>query len=348
MSWVTTTILLSEFQPIHSLHKNFIKEFSEKTSDDLGEILFCIDGSWRKLHADSPLSTKEREETIHILMQEFSCKYSITHLHDTDNDDDRFATIQHLFTEPSGKKNISHITTDDKKTYNLISQKIWEDTAPNHNHIWYSLLPDKSHLQSTIRNQFAAQNFSEAQKKLPDSIYDYLMKIWLWKRMKNYKSQAFWWPNVATDILIRNTQWQIAIIKRRDEPFWYALPWGMIDRWEYAPQAAAREALEETHASWTINTTLQQQKIINDILTLWESHNISVSPEQQPFYVQTSPTRDIRGHIMTLAYIMDYNGNLEKGDDADNVERIYPHDALAHPLIPQQHKEIIIAYLAQQ
>ena len=329
----TNHILLSEFQPIHNLHEDFIKKhIAENTHNQLSEILFCIDWAYRKIHADSPLSTKEREDMIHILMEKYPIKYNIIHLPDSDNDIDRLNSITHLFTPLSWKK----IWSDDKKTYNLLSS----------NNIDCELLPDKGHTQSTIRNQFAAQNLEQAEKKLPREIYNYLIQLWVPWRMKKEKIHAFWWPNVATDIIIRNEIWEIAIIERRDEPFWYALPGGMIDRWEFWRETAARESKEETWATGEITSTISQNKILENIKNLGDTYNISISPEQQPFHIQTSPTRDMRGHIMTLAYIMDYNGQLEKWDDAKSVKRVSPQDALQNSLIPQSHKEIIIAYIA--
>ncbi len=86
-------ILLSEFQPLHRKHE---EKIIQATQENIATILFCIDGAYRKNHADSPFTTQERETMIHTLMQQHALPYSITYLRDSDNDDDRIQSIKQL------------------------------------------------------------------------------------------------------------------------------------------------------------------------------------------------------------------------------------------------------------
>lgn len=55
----------------------------------------------------------------------------------------------------------------------------------------------------------------------------------------------------------------------------------------------------------------------------------------------------MRGHIMTLAYIMHYTGKLQHGDDAEDVVRMSPEETLTLPNLSLHQKEIILAYITQ-
>lgn len=322
-------ILISEFQPIHTLHE---KEIIKAIKSDIANILFCIDGAHRKIHADSPLTTKERANMIHILMKEYAIPYTITYLRDSDDDDERLDMIQKLIQQSTWDK----IMSDDSHTYSLL-KKSWLD----------SYLLEENFQQSTIRNQFAANNTQEAKKKLPISVFNYLDSIDMHQRMKKNKINAFWWPNLAVDIVIENDKWEIAIIERVNEPFWAGLPGGMIDRSEVGSFAAAREADEEAWAKGIMYQSAEQNTIYTHINQIASQYNLLLSWEIQPFTVQTNPNRDLRGHIMTLWYYMKYNGDLKKWSDAKSVQWMKPEDALRHPHICQAHKEIIISYMAQ-
>lgn len=323
-------VLISEFQPLHKRHE---EEIINATKNDVAEILFCIDGAYRKLHADSPFSTKEREEMIRLLMEHHALPYSISHLRDSDTLEDRISSIFQLIQPISWKTIIS----DDVATHKILQNAGIET----------KLLGKDEFTQSTVRNQFAVNNIKEARKKLPQTTFDYLQTLDTHNRMKKYKLDAFWSPNVAADIIIRNKNWEIAIIERMYEPFVNALPGWMFDWWEDGPWTAARESKEEAGATWNLIQSPAQIKIHDIMEDIAAEYGIKLSWEIQPFTVQTNPFRDPRGHIMTLCYVMDYNGDLGKGSDAKSVCWMNPKEALQDPLIPTAHKELIIAYLAQ-
>lgn len=179
-----TTLLISEFAPVHTQHEQIVQKhvhMQKENSDSVYHILFCIDGDQRKLHADSPFTTTEREEMIHRMMKKFSLSYSIAHLHDTDNNKDRVQSLLRLQEDYAHTTDTLTISTDDGTIKKLLDKQKIPCVREQ----------DPSHTQSTIRNQFAAQNIQEVQKKLPEYIYEYLREINTSTRMKQYKSMNF-------------------------------------------------------------------------------------------------------------------------------------------------------------
>ena len=97
-------------------------------------------------------------------------------------------------------------------------------------------------------------------------------------------------PSLTVDIFIFDENQNFILIKRKNEPYkdYWALPGGFVDYGECVEDAAIREALEET----SINVKLDQ--LIG---------------------VYSNPSRDPRGHTVSITYSA--KGNMEemKADD---------------------------------
>lgn len=97
-------------------------------------------------------------------------------------------------------------------------------------------------------------------------------------------------PSLTADIFIFDDKQNFILIKRKNEPYknHWALPGGFVDYGECVEDAAIREALEET----SINVKLD--KLIG---------------------VYSEPSRDPRGHTVSVVYSA--RGNMEemKADD---------------------------------
>ena len=124
-------------------------------------------------------------------------------------------------------------------------------------------------------------------------------------------------PKLATDGVILNDD-SIILIKRKNNPFKdkWALPGGFVEYGETVEDSVIREILEET----SLNTT------IKDIVGIY-SH----------------PSRDPRGHVVSIVYLLDIiSGNLKGGDDAtearffnldDLPELSFDHDKIINDVI---------------
>lgn len=109
-------------------------------------------------------------------------------------------------------------------------------------------------------------------------------------------------PLVTVDAACFDNMGRLLVIERLNEPFMEqrALPGGFVDKGkETIEQAVIRELLEETRLR----------------LTEGELHL---------FKVYSEPTRDPRGHVISLAFtgILNNPGFIEAGDDAAKVEWI--------------------------
>lgn len=125
-------------------------------------------------------------------------------------------------------------------------------------------------------------------------------------------------PKITVDgILVKEKK--VLLIKRKNMPYqnFWALPGGFVEYGETTENAVIREYEEETG----INTTIQQL-----------------------FGVFSDPSRDPRGHTISVVYILTYvSGEVCSGDDAKNAEFFplnhLPELAFDHQMILKKFKE---------
>ena len=129
--------------------------------------------------------------------------------------------------------------------------------------------------------------------------------------MKVYKN-----PVPTVDAIIQKSS-SLLLVKRKNYPFknQFALPGGFVNEGETIEDAIVREVYEETSL---------------------EVHPIDI------LGVYSDPTRDPRGHIMTVVFIvLVISGNPTAGDDAhetswipinkiDEIEIAFDHKLLIH------------------
>ncbi|MGD0230916.1 MAG: NUDIX hydrolase [Syntrophorhabdales bacterium] len=123
-------------------------------------------------------------------------------------------------------------------------------------------------------------------------------------------------PIVAVDIIIEYGC-GIVLIERKNEPRGWALPGGFVDEGEPLERAAVREAREETSLDVALRELL---------------------------YVYGKPSRDPRGHGISVVYIAGGTGDLKADDDAIGAA-VFSLDTLPDDLV-FDHREIIGDYAA--
>ncbi len=124
-------------------------------------------------------------------------------------------------------------------------------------------------------------------------------------------------PRLTVDILIQlnGSQDSVLLVKRRFPPYGWALPGGFVDWGETVESAAVREALEET----SLNVRLLRQ-----------------------FHVYSDPSRDPRGHTVSVVFIARAEGNPQAADDAAAVQ-LFSRDDLPDS-VAFDHREILRDY----
>ena len=102
-------------------------------------------------------------------------------------------------------------------------------------------------------------------------------------------------PLLTVDIIIRpdGQPHGVILIERGHPPWGWALPGGFVDVGERVEDAARREACEETGLAVTLEALLG---------------------------CYSDPTRDARGHTVSLVYIAHASGVAQAGDDARRAE----------------------------
>ena len=103
-------------------------------------------------------------------------------------------------------------------------------------------------------------------------------------------------PSLTADIFIFDDDENFILIKRKNEPYkdYWALPGGFVEYGECVEDAAIREALEET------SIDVKLEKLVG---------------------VYSNPSRDPRGHTISIVYTA--RGNMEEmkaDDDACDID----------------------------
>lgn len=122
-------------------------------------------------------------------------------------------------------------------------------------------------------------------------------------------------PALTVDIIIQKDS-QIVLIKRENPPFKgsWAIPGGFVDYGEMVEHAAHREALEETSLDVKLN------------------HLVGV---------YSDPSRDPRGHTVTVAYTASIQGGMLRADDDAADARFIDIDKLDSIPLAFDHKQIL-------
>ncbi len=121
-------------------------------------------------------------------------------------------------------------------------------------------------------------------------------------------------PKLTIDIII-NIKDKIVLIKRKNPPYGWALPGGFVDYEETVENAAIREAKEET------SLDLENLK---------------------QFHVYSEPTRDPRGHNISVVFTAQGIGIPKAADDAKEIGLFNQNDLPKE--IAFDHKKILDDY----
>ncbi len=121
-------------------------------------------------------------------------------------------------------------------------------------------------------------------------------------------------PKLTIDIII-NIEGKIVLIKRKNPPYGWALPGGFVDYEETVENAAIREAKEET------SLDLENLK---------------------QFHVYSDPSRDPRGHNISVVFTAHGIGIPKAADDAKEIELFSQNDLPKE--IAFDHKKILSDY----
>jgi 8-oxo-dGTP diphosphatase len=120
--------------------------------------------------------------------------------------------------------------------------------------------------------------------------------------------------DIVIELIDRDSR-PIVLIERRHEPLGWALPGGFVDVGETVERAAVREALEETALAVDLQLLLG---------------------------CYSDPTRDPRGHTVSLVYVATARGEPEAQDDARAVALV---DPTRPPALAFDHARILADYL---
>jgi 8-oxo-dGTP diphosphatase len=122
-------------------------------------------------------------------------------------------------------------------------------------------------------------------------------------------------PLFTVDVIVE-VPGGLVLIERKNPPPGWALPGGFVDVGESAPQAAVREAKEET----SLDVELTEQ-----------------------FFTYSDPGRDPRGATASVVFLARATGAPRAADDASDA-RVFSFDAM--PALAFDHRTILDDYRA--
>ena len=125
-------------------------------------------------------------------------------------------------------------------------------------------------------------------------------------------------PIPTVDIIIKVKD-KIVLIRRKNEPYGWAIPGGYIDYGESAESAAIREAKEETSLDVELEGLLG---------------------------VYSDPDRDPRSHTITTVFVARADGEPKAGDDAKEIG-LFDENNLPDPIV-FDHKKILKDFFERQ
>ena len=125
-------------------------------------------------------------------------------------------------------------------------------------------------------------------------------------------------PTPTVDIIIKVKD-KIILIRRKNEPYGWAIPGGYIDYGESAESAAVREAKEETSLDVELKGLLG---------------------------VYSNPERDPRSHTITTVFIAQADGEPKAGDDAKEIG-LFDENDLPQPIV-FDHSRILMDFFERQ
>jgi 8-oxo-dGTP diphosphatase len=126
-------------------------------------------------------------------------------------------------------------------------------------------------------------------------------------------------PAVSVDVVIElldHPGRRVVLIERANAPFGWALPGGFVDVGETFEAAARREMREETGLVVRLTALLG---------------------------CYSAPSRDPRGHTVSVVFVGEANGDPVGGDDAARARAFDPE---APPALAFDHGEILADYVA--
>ncbi|MDD5530682.1 MAG: NUDIX hydrolase [bacterium] len=125
-------------------------------------------------------------------------------------------------------------------------------------------------------------------------------------------------PDLTVDIIIKYNN-DIILIERKNPPYGWALPGGFVDYGETVEFAAIREAKEETSLDLT---------------------------DLKQFKVYSAPSRDPRGHSVSVVFTAKGNGILKPDSDAANAKLFNKHNLPEN--ITFDHRQILEDYFREE
>ncbi len=313
MNSKNTGLFITRGQP--GLHSGHIDAIMQWISQWVTDILIGVWSANKELTPDNPFTYDERKAMIELSLKWLQCN-SVTVVPIPDTGDDQswknyitksfdFDTIitwnpwvENIFSA-DGKKIIKPEITKIVKASN-IRRFLAED---NYNAISDMLDKDVIHYLKHIKaherlKQLIPSSGTSIATMTSQEIADYIIKNSLDIEIKKMlQGREPITPKIAADI-ITLYEWKLVLIKRKSEPFGFALPGWFIEVWETIEQGGIREMKEETKVDIVIEKRL-------------------------PTF--DSPTRDPRGHTVSFPFLWKIIWWVPTADDdAEDILLIEP------------------------
>lgn len=295
-----TALFIGRFQPPHLGHLDAI---SQIVSQGVDNILIWIGSSNKEWTKENPFNFDQRKEMIKLLTDWKDLPTVSIHSIPDMGDDEAWQNyilkkFQRFDFVASGNPRVREIF-----------EKIWINT------INFDIkVPARA---SNIRHQIFLNRKWCLKEFLSPEIMEYLERIWAHAMFKKIFKAEVVAPSVAVDGICLDSKWRLILIKRKNPPYWFAIPWWFLDYGESPEDAVKREMSEELSVPLDLIRVKKQVGAFGD------------------------PDRDPRWHVISIVYCLELlTDEIKAGDDAADILLIDPAELDTIDLA-FDHKEIL-------
>lgn len=278
-----TALYIWRFQPTHNGHIDAIKQMIKAW---LTNILIWIWSCEKHWTPDNPFSFEQRKTMLEISLSKSLVSDNICQILPVPDFDNDQVWSQYIL---DNFKDFGFVWTWNPHV-KLIFENLWKSIID---------LADNTNIKaSNIRHFIYTKRVDQLQWLICEPQIRYIKdNNYPWNFNKMFYNILK--PSLAVDWICKDKSWKLILIKRKNPPYGYALPWWFVDYWENPQEAVVRELSEEL--------SIPQDSIVCEKL-IW---------------VYWSADRDPRSHVVSIVYqCILLENNIKAWDDATEVIRI--------------------------
>lgn len=226
-----TWLFITRAQP--GLHDGHIDSIHEAFAAWIEKIIIGIGSADKEFTKDNPFTYDERVDMIELSLKE---KFPNAHI--------EVFPIPHSNDSEQWKQYIlNNLPTFE---YVISGNPMVKEWFTGTDKLFFQTSITTKTRSSILRNKISMGDYHYLYRVLSKSVVDYLKEIQADERLRGIFKDERVTPNIVTDAIFCDQEWNLILIQRTNDPQWIALPWWFVAYWESTQEACIRKAKEET------------------------------------------------------------------------------------------------------